>query len=124
MIKVLIIEDESEIRSNIADILTLEGFEAVEAADGLIGLELAQSQSPDLILCDLLMPGLDGFQVLERLSTMPKVSTIPVILVTAMSSRANCLRGLSLGAKAIVSKPFTCASLIQAIEAHLPVFTR
>lgn len=119
MKKILIIEDNSDVRENIAEILLLSGYETIMAEDGKIGVEKAQNELPDLILCDIMMPELDGYGVLHILSRQQQTSDIPFIFLTAKSEKEDFRRGMSLGADDYIIKPFDDVSLLQTIEARL-----
>jgi len=119
MAKILVIEDEEYIRENIQDILSLEHFETLTAANGAIGLELARQETPDLIVCDIMMPEMDGYGVLERLRKTENTATIPVIFLTAKADRSNQRRGMELGASDYLTKPFTPSELLKAISTQL-----
>jgi diguanylate cyclase (GGDEF)-like protein len=117
--KILVIEDEELVRANLIDLLEMEQFEAIAAEDGYIGVQLAQEQGPDLILCDVSMPELDGFAVLEQLRRNPKTAGIPLIFLTARATQADLRQGMRLGADDYLTKPFSQAELLEAIETRL-----
>ena len=119
MTTVLVIEDEAHLRENIVSVLTFEGFDTLAAADGVIGVELARKQIPDLILCDIMMPRLDGYGVLVALRSEPATSMIPIIFLTAKAGRDDFRCGMALGADDYVTKPFTPDELLEAIAARL-----
>jgi DNA-binding NarL/FixJ family response regulator len=119
MTRILIIEDEDTIRQNVLEMLEFEGFEALEAADGLAGLEMAREQLPDLIICDIMMPELDGFGVLEELRSDSSTATTPFIFLTAKADRDSVRVGMNLGADDYLTKPFTQVELMQAIHSRL-----
>jgi DNA-binding NarL/FixJ family response regulator len=119
MTRILIIEDEDTIRQNVFEMLEFEGFEAFEAADGLAGLEVAREQLPDLIICDIMMPELDGFGVLEELRSDSATATTPFIFLTAKADRDSVRVGMNLGADDYLTKPFTQAELMQAVHSRL-----
>lgn len=119
MAKILVIEDEETIRANILDLLEAEGFEALGAANGRIGVELATQQIPDLILCDLVMPELDGHGVLKKLRTSLKTATIPFIFLTAKADRPALRQGMELGADDYLIKPCSLDELLKAITTRL-----
>ena len=119
MTKVLIIEDEDPIRANLLRILKLEGFEVLEAADGIAGLELAQTSAPDIILCDVMMPGLDGYGVLDGLRAQPATAGIPLIFVSASADAADLEAGLSRGAANYLTKPFTIRDVLDVLKTEL-----
>jgi EAL domain-containing protein (putative c-di-GMP-specific phosphodiesterase class I)/CheY-like chemotaxis protein len=119
MTKILVIEDEESVRENILDLLEAESFETLAAANGKIGVDLAVSEIPDLILCDLMMPNLDGYEVLKRLHLQAATATIPFIFLTARTAKADLRKGMDLGADDYVTKPFTRSELLSAIMSRL-----
>ena len=120
MATILIIEDEATIRSNLQRFLILLGHHAIEADNGLTGLELARQHRPDLILCDVMMPKLDGFGVVRALRDDPSVSATPFVFLTASVERDDQRFGIELGADDYVTKPFNLGELAQAIARRLP----
>ena len=119
MIKILVIEDEVLLRANTVQILTFEDFHTIEAENGLLGVQLAQEQIPDLILCDVMMPELDGYGVLVALRQNPLTSAIPFIFTTAKASHADLRQGMELGADDFLSKHFSADELLAAISTQL-----
>ena len=119
MKKILIIEDEKSIRSGIADILMFEGFEVYEAENGLAGVQLAKEVLPDLILCDIMMPKMDGHEVLKQLRSENKTKLIPFIFMTALADHADVRTGMELGADDYLTKPFLRDELLTAIHTRL-----
>lgn len=119
MKKILIIEDNPDVRENLAEILMLSGYEAITAENGKIGVEKAQKDHPDLILCDIMMPELDGYGVLHILSRQQLTTDIPFIFLTAKAEKEDFRRGMSLGADDYIVKPFDDVALLQTIEARL-----
>lgn len=119
MPKILIIEDERAVRSNIIDLLAVEGFETIGAENGQIGLKLAKERRPDLIICDVLMPRIDGYEVLRTLSQDGDTATIPFIFLTAKAERSDMRQGMELGAYDYLTKPFTRVELLAAVNAQL-----
>jgi len=117
--KILIIEDTTEVRENIAEILETEGFDAIKAENGDIGIALAAKTQPDLILCDIMMPGKDGYEVLEEMRRIVSTSTTPFIFLTAKNTREDLRRGMSLGADDYISKPFTIDELLSSVNTRL-----
>lgn len=115
MAKILLIEDEETVRDNIWELLDAEGFEALVAENGCVGLELATQTLPDLILCDLRMPELDGYGVLKALRAQPTTAAIPVLFLTAKAAQADFSYGMALGASAYITKPFFLSELLIAI---------
>jgi CheY-like chemotaxis protein/anti-sigma regulatory factor (Ser/Thr protein kinase) len=119
MQKILIIEDQPDVRENIQAILELEGYETLMAEDGEIGIEMAKNHQPDLILCDVMMPKLDGHGVVQALRQNGITANIPFIFLTAKADRDSLRLGMNLGADDYLSKPFTLEELISAITARL-----
>ncbi|MEB3826379.1 EAL domain-containing response regulator [Phormidium sp. CCY1219] len=119
MTKILVIEDTSEILNNLLDFLEAEDFEAIGAENGIEGVVQARSHELDLIICDIMMPELDGYEVLSQLREDPKTANIPFIFLTAKSDRSDLRQGMNLGADDYLTKPFTKAELLEAIEARL-----
>lgn len=119
MTKVLVIEDEKSVRENILDLLEAEDFDTISAANGRIGLELAVSELPDLILCDLMMPEIDGYGVLRTLREKRVTAIIPFIFLTARAARTDFRQGMELGADDYLTKPFTRDELLNAIASRL-----
>lgn len=118
-INVLIIEDEDPVRQAIADILAHEGYHPLQAPDGRTGLKLAREAHPDIIVCDVFMPEMDGFKVLMYLRQETGTASIPVIFVTADTGRACMRRGMELGADDFIIKPFTSKELLGALKARM-----
>ncbi len=119
MTKILIIEDEPFIRENLEDILSLEGFETLAATDGLVGIQLAQQALPDLIICDIMMPYGDGYDVITALREAPQTEAIPFIFLTAKADRASLRQGMTLGADDYLTKPFTPQEVLESVRARL-----
>ncbi len=119
MKKVLIIEDDSTIRENTAEILRLANFEIVTAANGREGRVLAKEAHPDLIICDIMMPLLDGYGVLYVLSKDPDTANIPFIFLTAKTEKSEMRKGMELGADDYLCKPFDDTELLTAVEVRL-----
>jgi DNA-binding response OmpR family regulator len=119
MTKILVIEDEESVRENILELLDTEGFKAISAKNGGIGLCAAKTEHPDLILCDVRMPELDGYGVLKALRSQPDTATIPFVFLTAKAAKADAILGLEMGANAYITKPFTLVELLDIIEQTL-----
>jgi diguanylate cyclase (GGDEF)-like protein len=119
MKKILVIEDEDFVRENILELLDVEGFEAIGAENGQVGLNLAKGIIPDLILCDVMMPGLDGYGVLRAIRQDALMASIPFIFLTAKAAKADFRQGMELGADDYITKPFTRAELLGAITSRL-----
>ena len=119
MTKILIIEDEAEIRNEVMDWLTFEGYEVSDAANGKLGLEAIKQSTPDLILCDIAMPELNGREVLIEVRSKTHLSHIPFIFLTAASDRDSIRKGMELGADDYLTKPFTHAEVLKAVRSRL-----
>ncbi|MBQ4133240.1 MAG: response regulator [Desulfovibrionaceae bacterium] len=117
--RVLIIEDEEDIRENLAFSLKREGFEALEAASGEQGLELARSGKPAIILLDLMLPGMDGLSVCRHLKQAASTAAIPIIMLTAKGEEIDKIVGFELGADDYVVKPFSLREVVLRIRAVL-----
>jgi CRP-like cAMP-binding protein len=116
--KILIIEDNKDIRESSVEILVLAGYDVLEADNGKIGVELAQQHLPDMILCDIMMPELDGYGVLYLLSKNRETSNIPFIFLTAKAERADMRKGMEMGADDYLTKPFDDMELLNTIESR------
>ncbi|MEY3539699.1 MAG: hypothetical protein RL188_1116 [Bacteroidota bacterium] len=119
MEKILLIEDNEALRENTAEILTLAQFEVITAENGKIGIELARAHMPSLIICDIMMPVLDGYGVYQILCKAPELQQIPFIFLSAKSERTDLRKGMEMGADDYITKPFTDAELINAIHTRL-----
>jgi two-component system, sensor histidine kinase and response regulator len=119
MYKILVIDDSKAIRESLTDILSLEGYECLEADNGKAGTLIAQEYIPDLIICDIMMPEMDGHGVIEVLRENPLTSTIPFIFLTAMSQRQDLRKGMEMGADDYITKPFTCDEILNAVKYRL-----
>jgi len=119
MSKILVIEDDINVRQNLADLLCAENFNVITAENGYIGLQLAQAEIPDLVICDVMMPELDGYEVLKKLRQNPLTAIIPLIFLTAKSEKNDFRKGMNLGADDYIIKPFSRAELLAAIACRL-----
>lgn len=119
MKKILLIEDDQIMRENTAEILELAHYEVATAPNGKIGSNLAKVMNPDLIICDIMMPELDGYGVLHVLSKDPKTATIPFIFLTAKAEKSEMRKGMELGADDYLTKPFEETELLNAIDSRL-----
>jgi two-component system alkaline phosphatase synthesis response regulator PhoP len=115
---IVVIEDEQALLKNIVRILSAEGYNSIGAENGEAGLKLACERRPDLILCDIMMPGMDGYAVLEELQSNPLTALIPFIFLTAKTERADIRQGIELGADDYLTKPFDADELMGAINAR------
>ena len=119
MTTLLVIEDEDEIRNNICTALEFEGFTTRSAENGKVGLQTIQAEPPDLIFCDIVMPEMDGLELLQILNDHPNHQDIPVVLLSARTSQKDIERGLKAGAVDFIKKPFSVSQLLDAIDKTL-----
>ena len=119
MKKILVIEDEPEMRRNLATILKLEKFDVVQAENGRVGVETARKETPDVIICDVMMPEMDGYAVLQALREDSKTVATPFIFHTAKGEKQDLRSGMNLGADDYLTKPVAKAELLNAISARL-----
>jgi len=117
--KILLIEDNPDVRENTQEILELSGYKVITASNGREGASIAQSELPDLIICDIMMPELDGYGVLHLLGHSPETATIPFIFLTAKAEKSDMRKGMLLGADDYLTKPFDDVELLQAVEIRL-----
>ncbi|MBC8083101.1 MAG: response regulator, partial [Hymenobacter sp.] len=119
---ILLIEDHELLRLNTAEMLGLAGYAVQAAADGQAGLNLAQTHPPDLVVCDIMMPLLDGYGVLACFRQTPRLAGVPFLFLTAKIDRADQRHGMALGADDYLTKPFQEAELLSAISGRLHRF--
>lgn len=119
MPKILVIEDEDDIRSDVAKILGYEGFKVLTSNNGRNGILMARKHLPDLVICDIMMPEFNGYQVLTRIRSHPATAAIPFIFLTARAGRNDMRKGMRLGADDYLPKPFTVQELLEAITSRL-----
>lgn len=119
MKKILLIEDSEEIRSNTAEILELSNYQVILAENGLIGIEKAIENKPDLIICDIMMPGLDGYGVLHAIHKNEAIKNTPFIFLTAQTERNDLRKGMESGADDYITKPFTGTELLNAVDSRI-----
>lgn len=120
----LIIEDNQDVRENLEEILSLSGYNVVSAENGKVGVSKALEYIPDLILCDIMMPELDGYGVLRIVSSQPKTADVPFIFLTAKTEREDFRKGMGLGADDYITKPFDDVELLDTIELRLAKSSR
>ena len=119
MKKILIIEDDDLLRDGVIELLESEGYEVIDAENGKIGLDLARKQIPDLIVCDVMMPEMNGFEVLDVLQQDYETASIPFIFLTALTEKNDMRHGMELGADDFLSKPFKADELFKAVKTRL-----
>ena len=117
--KILIIEDYKDVRENTADILELAGYNVITAENGKIGVEIAIQLQPNLIVCDIMMPELNGYEVLQLLNKNSKTASTPFIFLSAKAEKSDMRTGMNLGADDYLTKPFSKKELLEAIESRL-----
>jgi two-component system sensor histidine kinase/response regulator len=119
MTTILVIEDVRTVREEIAQLLELEGYETLAAANGIEGIEMARHHLPDVILCDVTMPDLDGYGAIEAIRREKALATTPFIFLTGRADRSDMRHGMNLGADDYITKPFTADELLTAISTRL-----
>jgi two-component system cell cycle response regulator DivK len=118
--RILVVEDQDDNRRIIRDLLTSAGYELIEAEDGEAGVRLAASERPDLILMDIQLPLLDGYEATRRIKTDPKLRPIPIIVVTSYALSGDDQKAIAAGCDAYVAKPFSPRELLATIRKFLP----
>ena len=116
MEKVLIIEDNTDIRENACEMLDLKGYKAISAVNGKEGIDLARKTKPDIILCDIMMPEANGYEVFNALKNDPLTAHIPFIFLTASVEKKEIEAGFGMGAKGYIRKPFEAEEFFETIE--------
>lgn len=116
---ILVVDDETALRINLCEMLTFEGFRVLEAVNGIEALALIQAHLPDLVICDVTMPNMDGFEVLTRLRRDPATAAIPVLLLTALADQPAIQHGLDLGAANYILKPFSFDDVLAKVQRYL-----
>ncbi len=119
MTKILVIEDEASVRENLMELLSEEGYEVIGAVDGEEGVQLVWEELPDLVICDIMMPRLDGYGVLARVSRDARLVGIPFLFLTARVAREDLRKAMELGADDYITKPFTRSEVLRAITTRL-----
>lgn len=117
--KILIVEDQAPMRRNLALLLELEGFKVVTAENGAVGVSTAIKELPDLIICDVMMPEMDGYAVIQTIRSLPELSTTPFIFLTAKGDKSDLRIGMNFGADDYLTKPVVREDLLAAIHARL-----
>ncbi len=119
MFKILVIEDEDSIRENIAELLELNQYEVIQVPDGFSGIQQILSQEPDLVICDIMMPMIDGYEVLRLARKNPVSANIPFIFLSAKANQADVRTGMSLGADDYLTKPFLADDLLNSVKGRI-----
>lgn len=119
MIKILVIEDDENLRTGMLALLEAEQFQAFGAENGRVGLELVRQHLPDVIICDIMMPDLDGYGTLQALKQDPVMAQIPFIFLTALTDRVDMRQGMELGADDFLTKPYRIDELLNAVASVL-----
>ncbi len=118
-LQVLVIDDTEEVRSVIVNALNAFGFQVRDAQDGATGIQMALEKAPDLILCDVRMPVMDGYQTLAKIRELPQIANVPFIFLTSASEKSDIRRGMVSGADDYLTKPFTPDELLEAVMMRL-----
>lgn len=118
--RILITEDDPSFMRAISHILTKEGYEVLTATNGLVGLKMAQEQEPDLLILDVMLPGMDGFEVASRLRADPKTARLPILMLSAKGQAADKSTGLKVGASEYLTKPVERTLLLSRVKSLLP----
>lgn len=119
MSKILVIEDDFSIRDNIVKILEITGYDVVEASDGTLGVQTFMAEKPDLVICDIMMAGMDGYEVLKAVRKIKTQTNIPFIFLTAKTEKTDLREGMNLGADDYLTKPFLVDELISTVQGRL-----
>ena len=119
MTTILLIEDHAPLRENLREMLTLEGFKVLAASESRSGLEMARTERPALILCDIMLPGMDGYEVLAHLRCDSNTRALPFIFLTAKGTPPDIRAGMNLGADDYLPKPVSRADLLKAVRTRL-----
>src|SRR5690606_17586885 len=119
MKKILLIEDDTALRENTAELLELSGYEVFTAPNGKIGIEKVKSGNPDIIICDIMMPEIDGYGVLKAVSSEESSKNIPFIFLSAKTEHKEIRKGMDMGADDYLTKPFNEVELLSAVESRL-----
>ena len=117
--RVLVVEDDPVIRANVLELLSEEGFEGISAQDGADGIALCKARVPDLVVCDIALPKLDGYAVLRAIREDAAIASTPFIFLTAKAERADVRAGMNLGADDYLTKPFTARDLLDAVRIRM-----
>ena len=116
---ILVVEDEPKLLQNISSILELYGFKTLQAASGFEGIDKAIANMPDLIVCDVMMEGMSGFEMIEKVRSTPVIQSIPFIFLTAWADVNDKNKGMQAGAQAYLTKPFVAKDLVKTINTFI-----
>lgn len=116
MQKILVIEDDENIRESLVELLEMKSYELLSAENGVQGLEKAKSEKPDLILCDVMMPGLNGYEVIEEVRRNAELAKVPFVFLSAKAMENDVERGIQLGANIYLTKPFRAQELFSVVD--------
>ena len=116
MPKILVIEDDENIRESLVELLEMKSYVLLSADNGIQGLEKAKSEKPDLILCDVMMPGLNGYEVIEAVRRTAELSRVPFVFLSAKAMENDVERGIKLGANIYLTKPFRAQELFSVVD--------
>jgi CheY-like chemotaxis protein len=122
MKKILLIEDNNEVRENTSEILQLAGYNVLSAENGKLGVELAVHEKPDLVICDIMMPVLDGYGTLHMLNKNPDTAALPFIFLTAKAERTDVRKGMEMGADDYITKPFDPNELFSLLSKYIALY--
>jgi len=117
--KIVVVEDNTDVRENLAEILALDGYDVATAENGKIGVKVIEETKPDLVICDIMMPELDGYGVLHILNKKPELANIPFLFLTAKAEKADFRKGMNLGADDYLTKPFQADELLSTVETRI-----
>jgi DNA-binding response OmpR family regulator len=118
--KILVIEDDWGVMDALRNLLTMQGYDVLLADSATLGIHVALTNPPDIVICDIAMPSVDGYQVLERLRKEPSTSYLPFIFISALNGEDAIQRGLEMGAVDYILKPFNIERVLSVIQAYLP----
>jgi DNA-binding response OmpR family regulator len=122
--QILIIDDDKSVSSNLKILLSEEGYQVFTAEDGNLGILIAKEMVPNLIICDIMMPGIDGYEVLRKLLSLPETSTIPFIFLSAKTDEVDLRKGMLMGADDYLFKPYKAKDILKTVKTRLNKFER
>ncbi|MBE0428902.1 MAG: response regulator [Thermoleophilia bacterium] len=122
--QVMIVDDEASLRALVRANLEIDGFEVSEAVDGIEAMKMMRESKPDLVLLDIMMPGKDGIEVLEEMAADSELRNIPIIMLTAKGEQEDLQKGVDLGARGHITKPFDPEQMVRTVKAALGIIRR